>query len=856
MSTEVFQVVSQASFDAVASTKPRAGRTKRIYRCKFCERVFKRSEHCARHERVHTQERPFPCAFCDRRYARKDLVKRHERSLHVEQYKKAHPEEFRRGSSAAASSISEGEENSTGSSRGTGHPLSPLTPPTQPTPGPIDANAPAMGGFADHDLSILQEIQPAESHSAIPILSPMVGDFHGQEFYAFDMQFSPMDLFMAPTPYPVTTPEPPTKRRRIEIDPQLLLEDEARATQAISPTTPMSQRPSTSTAHTRNYNFSMEYNDGQTSSDQPTALDDPLDLAFHELSADYPTILDFNKPFQISPLTNGPHTASLPHVQKDSYSNTPRFPFNNEVHRRICEDAKARIPSGELSESLFPTVNDLNQFFSGYLECFHKHFPILHLSSLDIKETPSPLIFAICSIGALYRLARQKSRNLFALAGTMSSNALRRGLPITATGTPKPAPIWIMQTRVLLSLGGMFSGKTNVVLRTIENLGLFAIDYRLRMASINQDKRQHLEWEDWISRESNKRLLCGMFIVSNLISTTYNISPGFSHTYDLDFEVLDEEARWEARSAQEWKKLSSIYRKNGHGTVRQTMAHIIFNVQSNAGDWPEAISGMTMLLMMHAMNSHIWSLTQVMNPSGTYNDVAADSELHETMFRTAFSTLSRCEEIIQNARGNIDDMTTWNDTEGPLMFNCHGLVMMAYARLFSETSIFNRLTLLSDNHQDIKSATKSYAQSPLRRSPGLTKTVRTIFDPWLSAMKIGHQFVKKTAALSWSVEHAISGWDSALLLTKWAHVIETGMMINPLDEEESFVLNGLRELVEESGTKYHGNSLAAALANTCAATFDDVWVWGITPKMSNILQQLGIAYEKNYQAVVPGGRAI
>lgn len=47
---------------------------KRTYTCRHCARVFKRSEHCARHERVHTQEKPFACAYCDRRYARKCVL--------------------------------------------------------------------------------------------------------------------------------------------------------------------------------------------------------------------------------------------------------------------------------------------------------------------------------------------------------------------------------------------------------------------------------------------------------------------------------------------------------------------------------------------------------------------------------------------------------------------------------------------------------------------------------------------------------------------------------------------------------------------------------------------------------------
>lgn len=59
------------------NTQRRGAGMKRTYTCRHCARVFKRSEHCARHERVHTQEKPFACAYCDRKYARK-CVSRHQ----------------------------------------------------------------------------------------------------------------------------------------------------------------------------------------------------------------------------------------------------------------------------------------------------------------------------------------------------------------------------------------------------------------------------------------------------------------------------------------------------------------------------------------------------------------------------------------------------------------------------------------------------------------------------------------------------------------------------------------------------------------------------------------------------------
>ena len=62
---------SLAAVAVGAGAVSRRGRPRRQYKCQHCARTFKRSEHCIRHERTHTHEKPFMCRYCHKSYSRK-----------------------------------------------------------------------------------------------------------------------------------------------------------------------------------------------------------------------------------------------------------------------------------------------------------------------------------------------------------------------------------------------------------------------------------------------------------------------------------------------------------------------------------------------------------------------------------------------------------------------------------------------------------------------------------------------------------------------------------------------------------------------------------------------------------------
>lgn len=79
--------------------------------------------------------------------------------------------------------------------------------------------------------------------------------------------------------------------------------------------------------------------------------------------------------------------------------------------------------------------------------------------------------------------------------------------------------------------------------------------------------------------------------------------------------------------------------------------------------------------------------------------------------------------------------------------------------------------------------------------------------------------------------------------------METDSLVDPPDVEEAEILEGFKQLLAETEYEHNGVSLAAAVAYFCATTLNDVWVWGVTPRMAHVLQQLAIAYEERHEAL-------
>jgi hypothetical protein len=106
--------------------------------------------------------------------------------------------------------------------------------------------------------------------------------------------------------------------------------------------------------------------------------------------------------------------SNLPQVVKDKPSKIPNVVADNTLHASICKDLANRLDRPQVPQEV-PSSTVLKGFLNSFFECYYKHQPFIHLPTLSMADTPSPLILAMCCIGALYRLDRRRAQTLYTI---------------------------------------------------------------------------------------------------------------------------------------------------------------------------------------------------------------------------------------------------------------------------------------------------------------------------------------------------------------------------------------------------------------------------------------------------------
>lgn len=247
-----------------------------------------------------------------------------------------------------------------------------------------------------------------------------------------------------------------------------------------------------------------------------------------------------------------------------------------------------------------------------------------------------------------------------------------------------------------------------------------------------------------------------------MLTVTYDTTPFLSITQDLDLVVPESEQRWKATSSHQWEQASLPFHNTNLPKVRDVLLHLIFNKplpQNIVFADASTFSGFATTVVMHAVNIHMWHVMQY-TQSFTGFQIEDTMIGHSTVMQVE-QGLARCYKSL-NAHQKGDGYSPDSD-DGPGIFNCQALLRSAYVRVFMGEGSFDRMMLLSENEGLIAARIQSYIQTPQRRNPLLTKAVSMAYGGLRTPISAGFLLVKRTAALTWSVEHAIAAWDCGKL---------------------------------------------------------------------------------------------
>ncbi|KIW93653.1 uncharacterized protein Z519_06258 [Cladophialophora bantiana CBS 173.52] len=564
----------------------------------------------------------------------------------------------------------------------------------------------------------------------------------------------------------------------------------------------------------------------------------------------------------------GPSSFQVP---QSRYPKPPGLSFTESMRAHLLKDLSNRLAPEQLISFRLPSAAALQKCIRTYIDAFHVHLPIFHLQTMDFETTPSPLILAICATGALYRLERKIAASLYLKADqALAAAVLDRGehlhkkprlleewvQPRPQSPKSTPEALWKGQTRLLLAMLSCFSGDTEVISKAITRLGDFLVDFRELAPTVKPRKSggEWLTWRAWIERESVKRLLYGQIAFGNLVTMTYGIPPGYSVVSDGFIEMPCDQSLWDALTEEQWHEAAMRKGQCSSLNVKQAISMVMNGnstktVPQECWEWsPFAIS-----VVINVISIHIWHITQGSYFFGEFSSPGQSNETQksQTLAQTE-AALSRCRALITQASSDAD--YPWTEAETPLFFNCLALLRVSYCRAFTGHSAADSMMLLKESQEEFIASIEDFIALPQNRGNLVARAVSRAFEGMLIPYKAGTMLIKKTAALTWAVGHALAGWEVALLVTKWVHAIEVetrpsgGGSISELETQTMQAIRNLLSELEDGFDVEGGSSLAAKLARYWAGFYDDTWVWGLTPRMGYILRELANCYESKLAA--------
>ncbi|KAL2829233.1 fungal-specific transcription factor domain-containing protein [Aspergillus cavernicola] len=752
------------------------------YKCQFCNRAFSRSEHRSRHERSHTKERPFKCLKCRSTFVRRDLLLRHDRTVHAKD--------------GGIPLVSEGRRRGGGVRKASSP--APSKPSVTIDPNALDQIEASSDGMVDLETAAM--LMTDFQHKAAAAATSQI-----HERAESDRSFSPGrgSLLEPPVSYlsgNATLPQMPWDSLVSPTDSKHHMQS------------PFMSQEAASESH------SLPVMDRHAS--------DSLAPSLHSLVNSLP-MSGNSTPNALSPYPSMTGPVSPVNYRRSpgpSQALTlPKAPqVTSEVERSMIVERIRNADSLRVLPESFqlPATAALNKYLSTYFNLYHHHLPFLHQESFKPTAASTPLLLAVLSIGALYTFERQHAFMLHVGSKMLVNQFLQHKDNFDS----RKCPLWAMQSTLLNMIFESWSGDPKGLEWTCSIKSLLANmvagnRYQLKLRNEAREGRQ-LTREEWIEDESCRRTYYAVYIFFGMLTLTFNHTPAMSFDEFDNLELPSSESLWnlDVTDDEGWRRSLA---SSPPMTVRDAHDCLFQGEQIR-------YSAFATRVLINALFLQVWNHKRTIE---ALQDVVTEYKL-----RLALETWEKSLEVCEPETIVVPLSTPQNGH--PLIFNSMAVYRNTRARLEVDLKSIQEALRYHSSYE--VAAAMTVAREKVKRSQEMNKVINSCFECIEIAAIRGINWVAKTSATNWSVEHPLCGLDLMVILSLWLYRLEHDE--EPATEAEMAIYNKVRNLFDDDAVDTCGK-LSSTVARVWGNILDGVVVWGITKLM-------GESFKLHSQALV------
>ncbi|KAL4787925.1 fungal-specific transcription factor domain-containing protein [Aspergillus varians] len=771
-----------ASTAATNSPAKKTSAPEKKYKCQFCNRAFSRSEHRSRHERSHTKERPFKCLKCRSTFVRRDLLLRHDRTVHAKD--------------GGVPLVSEGRRRGGGGVRKASSPV-PSKPSVTIDPTTLEQIEASSDGMVDLETAAM--LMTDFQHKAAAAATSQIHDRAES-----DRSFSPGrgSLLEQPVSYlsgNATLPQMPWDS-------------------LVSPTdtkhhmSPFVSQDATSESHGLPV---MDRHMGGSLAPSLHSLVNSLPVSGNST----PNVLS-PYPSMTGPVSPVNYRRSPGPSQALTLPKAPQV-ANDFERNQVVERIRFADSLGVLPESFqLPATPALNKYLSTYFNLYHHHLPFLHQESFKPTTASTPLLLAVLSIGALYTFERQHAFMLHVGSKMLVNQFLQHKDNFDS----RKCPLWAMQSTLLNMIFESWSGDPKGLEWTCSIKSLLANmvagnRYQLKLRTDSREGRRPTK-EEWIEEESCRRTYYAVYIFFGMLTLTFNHTPAMSFDEFDNLELPSSESMWnlDVNDDEAWRRsLASPTTM----TVRDAHDCLFQGEQTR-------YSAFATRVLINALFLQVWNHKRSFE---ALQDVVTEYKL-----RLALETWENSLEVCEPETIVVPLSTPQNGH--PLIFNSMAVYRNTRARLEVDLKSIQEAMRYHSSYE--VAAAMTVAREKVKRSEEMNKVIQSCFECIEIAAIRGINWVAKTSATNWSVEHPLCGLDLMVILSLWLYRLEHD--VEPASEAEMAIYNKVRNLFDDDAVDSCGK-LSSTVARVWGNILDGVVVWGITKLM-------GESFKLHSQALV------